>query len=94
MARKIVEIGTKLIEKYEVIGTNTICYAAWERDLSSILETPYSTIRHHKNLRYGKVGSDDASRGEEAYALIMEAFPEAIDGTWDETMKEVITYGE
>lgn len=90
MASTWVQKGSQFVSKHSIIGTNVVVYGAWDRDMSpGILNTPYRTIRHERGLRFGKIGSDRPERAEEARQLIIELFPEAALGTWDETLKEI-----
>lgn len=90
--------GDKAVQKVTLIKLSTsepdICYyRAWEKDSRGLLETEFRSITHIDDVRYGQIGTDDRSRGDEALSLINEMFPETISGKWDATMQEVSIYG-
>lgn len=92
MPAEIRHEGNKVVQKINIIGTNLWAYSAWEKDTAPLLETPYRTITHIDNSRYGKIGSDMISRAAEARELIDRLFPEATRGAWDIALNEVNVY--
>lgn len=94
-------IGDKIVQKYNIIGTNLVVYNAWEP--SSVMGK-HSSITFIEGKCYGQIGHRFMSpeiealpagskerieavqkaydeQYQEAYRLIVEAFPEAASGS-------------
>lgn len=85
----------RLVRKSRIIGTNLWVYSAWERDAAKLLESPYRTLMHIDDVRYGKIGTDTNTRAKEAQELIHSLFfPETIEGNWDHVINEVQVFGK
>ena len=51
----ILDNGNKIVERYQIIGTRMMIYAAWE--LTEGIHGKHSTIQHINGLWYGKIGT-------------------------------------